>query len=246
MEITDPAKHMTTHPEQSRPGTLAIIGAFFLALILVFGLHRTVVAFGQDLPPLETPALETMEVEEDAFDSVTTKVQNFFTELRSLRARFVQLSPDGGLARGLFHLARPGLLRFDYDPPATLLIIADGEYLYLHDTSLNDTTRWAIDDTPIGFLLSDEIQIGRDIHVREAFSEQGILTVTLYDEERSDQGFIKLIFVESPVFELKQWIIIDGQDQVTTLVLEETELNGPVDFALFELDTRRAPGRPGS
>lgn len=232
--------HMTNSQHKSKPGTLSILAAFIIAVMAVVGLARTVAALAEAPAPLDN-----VEVEEDALDAVTREVQDFFTNLRSLRARFVQLSPDGGLARGLFNLARPGLLRFDYDPPATLLIIADGEDLLLHDTALNDTTRWDIDDTPLTFLLSDKVIVGRDIQIKRAVSEEGVLTVTLYDEERANEGSVDLVFIESP-FELKQWRIIDGQDQVTTLVLEEAVFNGPVDFALFELETRRAPGRPGS
>ncbi|HYD73929.1 MAG TPA: outer membrane lipoprotein carrier protein LolA, partial [Candidatus Binatia bacterium] len=43
-----------------------------------------------------------------------------------LQARFTQSSPGGGRSAGTLYIQKPGRMRFQYDPPAQLLVVADG------------------------------------------------------------------------------------------------------------------------
>ena len=49
--------------------------------------------------------------------STIVRVEDYLNQLDSMRSRFVQLSSEGDYAEGQLHVNRPGLLRFEYDPP---------------------------------------------------------------------------------------------------------------------------------
>ena len=82
-----------------------------------------------------------------------------------LQGRFVQQSPGGTRATGMFYLQRPGRLRFEYDPPATLLIVADGSVVAMRDTELRTTERTPIRSTPLNIILGETINLERDARI---------------------------------------------------------------------------------
>ena len=43
-----------------------------------------------------------------------------------LSGNFVQVGPDGSKSEGEFYLQKPGKVRFDYNPPSPIELIADG------------------------------------------------------------------------------------------------------------------------
>ena len=52
------------------------------------------------------------------------KVSAYLNGIKSLKANFVQLGPDGGMAQGELFLQKPGQIRFEYKPPSPVLIVA--------------------------------------------------------------------------------------------------------------------------
>ncbi len=73
------------------------------------------------------------------------RIQQFFTEVKSLRADFEQTVTDskGKIiqdAKGTFVLQRPGKFRWDYHAPYPQLIVADGRKLWIYDPDLEQVT----------------------------------------------------------------------------------------------------------
>src|SRR4028119_1738521 len=58
--------------------------------------------------------------------AVIERANAYFTGLGTLVADFTQVGGDGRRMGGTLYLQRPGKVRFEYDPPATLEVIADG------------------------------------------------------------------------------------------------------------------------
>jgi len=52
---------------------------------------------------------------QDAAD--LARIEAYLNGVRSLRARFIQSAPNGGISQGVALLQRPGRMRFQYDPP---------------------------------------------------------------------------------------------------------------------------------
>ncbi len=73
------------------------------------------------------------------------RIQQFFTDVKSLRAEFEQTVTDskGKViqdAKGTFVLQRPGKFRWDYRAPYPQLIVADGRKLWIYDPDLEQVT----------------------------------------------------------------------------------------------------------
>src|SRR3712207_2625614 len=62
--------------------------------------------------------------------------------LTSARGRFVQTDPNGQVTQGTFYLQRPGKIRFEYDAPSRLLVVADGSNINISDPRLKTFRRY--------------------------------------------------------------------------------------------------------
>ena len=59
----------------------------------------------------------------------------------TLTARFEQMDAVNKSLKGTFYLSRPGRLKFEYDPPAPFLIVANGSSLIYEDATTQQATR---------------------------------------------------------------------------------------------------------
>src|SRR5690554_6153799 len=75
------------------------------------------------------------------------RIEAYLNSIGSMRARFLQVDSSGGNVQGTLYILRPGRLRFEYDAPSPILIVADGTWVHYHDKELDQTTRALISDT---------------------------------------------------------------------------------------------------
>jgi outer membrane lipoprotein carrier protein len=69
-------------------------------------------------------------------------IQRRYEKVRYLRAKFIQISGASGVvspetASGIVYLRKDGKLRWDYDKPDPVLIISDGQTLWIFQTADN-------------------------------------------------------------------------------------------------------------
>lgn len=186
-------------------------------------------------------ALPRAESAEQAIDAPLNKEQTlalgvaeaYLNSVRSLRARFIQIAPDGSVAKGKFYLRRPGRLRFEYDPPVPILIVGDGFLLHYQDSELGQVNDWPIFDTPIGSLSRDEVDFGKDLAVTAVTRDEGRTIVTVTRREDPGEGSVSLYFTSNPT-QLVQWRVKDAQGQTTTVALEDLEINVDLSAKLFD------------
>lgn len=160
------------------------------------------------------------------------QVEAYLNGLRTLRAAFVQINPDGGTATGTLYYDRPDKMRLDYDPPSRILIIANGWQLVYQDRRLKQVSHLFTSSTPLGFLLDDHIRLSGKVTVTSLERRAGELRVTLVQTEDPNQGSITLVFAEQP-FELRRWIIVDAQGYSTHVLLDRLETDVALDNELF-------------
>ena len=67
------------------------------------------------------------------------KIENFFKNLQTLEANFIQVSPSGDVSNGKIYLDLPGKMRIDYENPNNLLITCQGFWIVIQDRD-NKTT----------------------------------------------------------------------------------------------------------
>jgi outer membrane lipoprotein-sorting protein len=155
--------------------------------------------------------------------------------IQRLQGRFVQQSPGGNRASGMFYLQRPGRLRFEYDPPATMLIVADGSVVAMRDTELRTTERTPIRSTPLNIILGQTINLERDARILRVSRAGQWLMITARDRGGQTDGQITLQFF-GPQAELRSWDVIDATGARTRITLSNITQPASFDRSLFRLE----------
>lgn len=152
-----------------------------------------------------------------------------------MQGRFVQAAPDGSRAGGQFYLERPGKLRFEYDPPATMLIVSDGNVVALRDTALRTTDRTPLESTPLNLILGARINLERDARIVRVSESGPWLLVTAQDRSGQTDGRITLNFY-GPEAELRSWDVIDATGARTRITLQDVTQPASLARSLFRLE----------
>ncbi|MFP6773066.1 MAG: outer membrane lipoprotein carrier protein LolA [Alphaproteobacteria bacterium] len=160
------------------------------------------------------------------------RVEDYLNSIKTLSARFLQVDAAGNVANGKLYLRRPGRLRFEYDPPSPLLIVADGFWLILHDREIDQVNRFPLYKTPLGVLVDDPVNLREKVEVVEVEQGLGVLRVRIIDRDMPDEGWISITFTEPPML-LRQWKIRDAQGGTTALSLTDIRINQSLDPKLF-------------
>jgi outer membrane lipoprotein-sorting protein len=179
-------------------------------------------------------------------DADLRRIEAYLNGIRSLRARFVQVAPDGGVAQGVALLQRPGRMRFQYDPPTPYLLVANYGILVFHDAQLNQTSNIPLSRTPLGILLGDRVSLnGGDITVTKFARLSGQLQVSVIRSASPGEGTLTLIFTDGPLT-LRQWIVMDQQGKQTRVAFTNMEVGASLDAKQFEYhDTGFGQGNGG-
>jgi outer membrane lipoprotein-sorting protein len=199
--------------------------------------------------PALVPALAAGPVpayQPDARDRADlARIEAYLNGLRSLKAHFLQVAPNGAVAQGTAWLQRPGRMRFQYDPPSPLLLVAGHGLVVFHDSQLNQTSNIPIGQTPLGILLADTVSMSGDVTVTGMQRQPGQIQVSLVRTTSPADGTLTLVFADNPLT-LRQWSVVDAQRQETRVTLYNVELGGSFDPKLFEfIDPRFFHGREG-
>lgn len=167
---------------------------------------------------------------EDAAD--IRRVEEYLNAIRTFRARFLQIDPNGGAAEGTLYISRPGRLRVDYDPPNPNLLIANGRHLIHFDRALKAPAYLGLDSTPAGLLVRDPIKLSGDVTVVGVERGPAVLRVSVVQTEDPRAGRITFVFSERP-FQLTNWQVTDAQSQLTRVALDQQQSGVALDPQLF-------------
>jgi outer membrane lipoprotein-sorting protein len=161
-----------------------------------------------------------------------------------LQARFTQSSPGGGRAAGTLYIQKPGRMRFQYDPPAQLLVVADGSVVAVRDNELGTTERTPLRSTPLNIILGQNIDLERNARVLRVSQSGPWHLITVRDRAGQMDGQITLQFNDG---QLRSWDVIDATGARTRVTLSDITQPGSLDTALFRLPDqvdRNRRGRP--
>lgn len=175
-------------------------------------------------------------------------VESYMNSINTLKARFQQRGPDGKLTRGMFHMSRPGKVRFEYEEDVPLLIVSDGRTINMVDYELRQVTKWPIKDTPLALLVADEIVLGKNVTLVASGPGElaNMISITAKDPKKPEQGTMTLLFSGEPddagnvKLTLRAWQVIDTQGALTTISLAEPETNLELDENLWSFKDPRA------
>ncbi len=173
------------------------------------------------------------------------RLEQYLNGIRTLKARFLQIAPDGATIGGIAWMQRPGRMRFQYDKPSPLLLVAGHGLVVFHDAALNQTTNIPEGQTPLGLLLGPDIQFGGATTVTAFQRLPGQVQVTLQRAATPGDGTLTLVFSDQPLA-LVSWTVVDAQARQTTVRLFDVQYGGSFDQSLFTFIDPRFFGPSGS
>src|SRR5690348_9801039 len=173
------------------------------------------------------------------------KVSTYLSSLQTLVGNFVQVGPDGSKTKGDFYIQKPGKVRFEYDPPTPIDIIADGSSLVVRDRNLATQDVYPLSQTPLRYLLSDRIDLLKDTNVVGVSSDDMFVSITI-EERQALVGTSRLmLMIGAKDGLLKQWTVTDPQGYDTTVAVYNLDSTKKVDPSLFKIDYTKYPTSPG-
>lgn len=173
------------------------------------------------------------------------RVEANLNGLRSFKARFLQIGPDGSTSEGTAWLQRPGRMRFEYDKPSPFLMLAGFGSAVFFDAQLKQTTSVPLETTPLSMLLADTIKLSGDVTVTKVQRDPGQLQLTMTRTKSPTDGTLTLVFNDNPLL-LRQWAVVDQQRQETRVSLFNVEPGGNFPASLFQFEDPRLKQPGGS
>jgi outer membrane lipoprotein-sorting protein len=182
--------------------------------------------------------------ETTAFDgtqrALVDKISNYLSGMRQVVGKFVQVGPDGSKTTGDLFVLKPGKLRFEYDDPSPIQLIADGTSLVVRDRRLATQDLYPLGQTPLRFLLADKVDLLRDTNVVGVYDKDPIFATVVIEEKQTLGGKHKLMLMfDAKDLTLKQWTVTDPQGFDTTVAIYNLDMTKKPDPALFKINYER-------
>jgi len=174
-----------------------------------------------------------------------TKVSSYLSSLQTLVGNFVQVGPDGSKTKGDFYIQKPGKVRFEYDAPSPIAIIADGSSLAVRDRKLATQDIYPLSQTPLRFLLSDRIDLLKDTNVVSVTSDEVYTSVTIEEKQALIGTSRLMLMIGTKDGQLKQWTVTDPQGYDTTVAVYNLDSSKKVDPGMFKIDFTNYATPPG-
>ena len=168
--------------------------------------------------------------------ALVDKVSGYLSRVHVMSGSFAQIGGDGRRASGTFYVQKPGKVRFEYDPPSPIDIIADGSSVVVRDRRLATQDLFPLSQTPLRFLLADKIDLLRDTHVTAVTADELFLSIVV-EEKQALIGTSRLMMMfDAKNLELRQWVVTDPQGFDTTIAVSNLDSNRRPDPNLFKID----------
>ncbi len=164
------------------------------------------------------------------------KISSYLSSLQNLTGNFVQVGPDGSRSTGTFYIQKPGKVRFEYDPPSKIAIVADGSSVIVRDTKLATQDLYPLSQTPLRFLLSDKIDLMKDTNVVGVTADDMFVSVTIEEKQPLVGTSRLMLMLGAKDNQLKQWTITDPQGYDTTIAIYNLDVLKKIDPSLFKID----------
>ena len=199
-------------------------GAVILLVALAFGFFRS---------PASAQGIAKLS-DADRFDIL--RIENYLNRIKTMEARFLQVTSDGDYSEGDLYFSKPGKMRLNYDSPSPIVIVSDGVNLAYFDKELEQISYIDLEWTQASILLRESISFSAgDILVTAFERGPGVLRLTVIKGDDPLEGNITLIFSDQPLG-LKKWTITDAQGVVTNVSLLGPRFDVPLNPDLFHVE----------
>ena len=168
--------------------------------------------------------------------ALASKVSSYLSSLVNVSGNFVQVGPDGTRTTGDFFILKPGKIRFEYDDPSPIALVADGSSVIVRDRRLATQDVYPLSQTPLRYLLSDRIDLMRDTNVVGVASDDMFISVTIEEKQPLVGTSRLMLMIGAKDNQLKQWTVTDPQGYDTTVAVYNLDTTRKLDPAMFKID----------
>lgn len=190
---------------------------------------------GQPAPRAPHPSYS--DTQQTELDQISDKLNT----IRTLESGFLQIGPQGQADQGELYLEKPGKVRFSYNPPSPVLVVATGGTVYVKNSKLNTVEHYDVTDTPLPLLLTEKIDLKTNPAVMGIEKQGDTLVVAARTSRNRNRANVHLFF-DAPSLELRQWTIVDNQGGTTTVALQQPQTGVTLAPSLFAVPVKTPPG----
>jgi outer membrane lipoprotein-sorting protein len=215
------------------------------------GQRRTITAGATQIPnpvipdPRRNIPTTLFATFDDKQKAQAAKISTYLSSLQTVVGNFVQVGPDGTKTRGEFYIQKPGKVRFEYEPPNPIAIIADGSMLAVRDRKLATQDIYPLSQTPLRYLLSDRIDLMKDTNVVSVTADDLFISITIEERQLLLGTSRLLLMIGAKDGQLKQWTVTDPQGYDTTVAVYNRDTSKKVDPGIFRIDLTDRSLPPG-
>jgi outer membrane lipoprotein-sorting protein len=190
--------------------------------------------------------LQALTGQNDKFDAkqhaLLDRISLYLSSAQTLVGNFVQIGPDGNRTEGSFYIQKPGRVRFNYNPPSPIDIIADGSSVVVRDRRLATQDLFPLSQTPLRYLLAERIDLLHDTNVVSVSTDDTFATVTIEEKELMIGTSRLMMMFDAKDLTLKQWTVTDPQGFDTTVAVYNLDATKKPDPNLFVINYDRNSG----
>lgn len=182
---------------------------------------------------------------DDKQKAQAAKISTYLSSLQTLIGNFVQVGPDGTKTKGQFFIQKPGKVRFEYEAPNPIAIVADGSMVAVRDRNLSTQDLYPLSQTPLRYLLSDRIDLLKDTNVVSVTADDLFISVTIEERQLLTGTSRLMLMVGAKDGQLKQWTVTDPQGYDTTVAVYNLDTSRKIDPGMFKIDLQDHTFPPG-
>ncbi|WP_431320724.1 outer membrane lipoprotein carrier protein LolA [Rhizobium sp. YTU87027] len=167
-------------------------------------------------------------------------IADHFSSVATMQGEFVQFGPRGEQTGGKFYIQRPGKLRFNYDNPSPIRVIADGKNVAVGNMKLKTWDLYPLSKTPLSLLLAQHIDLSAG-SVKSVKQESDLTTIALGNNTVFGNSTITMMF-DPKTYDLRQWTITDNQGKDTSVMVFNVKTGVQFDDKVFKVPYEVIPG----
>jgi outer membrane lipoprotein-sorting protein len=168
--------------------------------------------------------------------ALVDRISAYLSSVQTLIGDFVQIGPDGGRTVGKVYIQKPGRVRFEYQPPSAINVIADGSVVVVRDRRLATQDLYPLSQTPLRFLLADQIDLARDTNLVSVSRDNTFVTVTIEERQLLVGTHRLMLMFNAKDLALRQWTVTDPQGYDTTVAIYNIDTTHKPDPTLFNIN----------
>jgi outer membrane lipoprotein-sorting protein len=182
---------------------------------------------------------------DDKQKAQAARISNYLSSLQTVIGNFIQVGPDGTKTKGQFYIQKPGKVRFEYDAPNPIAIVADGSMVAVRDRNLATQDLYPLSQTPLRYLLSDRIDLMKDTNVVSVTADDVYISITIEERQLLTGTSRLMLMVGAKDGQLKQWTVTDPQGYDTTVAVYNLDTSRKIDPGMFKIDLTERTFPPG-